>query len=192
MRRVFWIGAMALVVAVMAVFVVTSTVAAGPEACDSRVNNTQNKLLECVTVDGVREHQAAFQAIADANNGIRTSGTPGYDQSAAYVADRMTAAGYDVTVQEFQFQTFISLSPSVLEQVAPPPAGPIVNNIMSYSGSGDNTAPVSTLAVITGCNAVGLCRISGRQHCADQPRRMHLCTQGDQRLQRRRVRCDHL
>ena len=119
MRRVFWIGAMALVVAVMAVFVVTSTVAAGPEACDNRVNNTHAKLLECMTVDGVREHQAAFQAIADANNGIRTSGTLGYDQSAAYVAARMTAAGYDVTVQEFQFQTFIVLSPSVLEQVTP-------------------------------------------------------------------------
>ena len=65
------------------------------------------KLLECVTVDGVREHQAALQAIADANNGIRTSGTPGYDASAATWLERMEAAGYDVTVQEFQFQTFI-------------------------------------------------------------------------------------
>ncbi len=121
--------------------------------CDVRVNNTFKKLLECVTLDGVREHQAAFQAIADANNGIRTSGTPGYDQSAAYVAQQMTAAGYVVTVQNFQFQTFISLSPPILEQVAPPPAGPIVNNIMSYSGSGDVTAPVSTVSPITGCSA---------------------------------------
>jgi len=48
-------------------------------SCDNRVNNTQAKLQECVTVEGVREHQAVFQAIADANNGIRTSGTPGYD-----------------------------------------------------------------------------------------------------------------
>jgi len=110
-------------------------------------------LLECVTLDGVREHQAAFQAIADANNGIRTSGTPGYDASVDYVVERMEAAGYNVTVQDFQFQTFISLSPSILEQVAPPPAGPIVNNIMSYSGSGDVTAPVSTVNLITGCNA---------------------------------------
>ena len=38
-------------------------VIAGPKSCDSRVNNTQNKLQECVTVEGVREHQAAFQAI---------------------------------------------------------------------------------------------------------------------------------
>jgi aminopeptidase Y len=118
-----------------------------------RVNDNQKKLLECVTIDGVREHQAALQAIADANNGIRTSGTPGYDASAAYAAAIFRAAGYNVTVQPFQFQTFISLSPSVLEQVSPSPAGSIANNIMSYSGSGDITAPVSTLPVITGCNA---------------------------------------
>lgn len=122
-------------------------------SCDTRVNNTFAKLLECVTVDSVRVHQAAFQAIADANNGIRTSGTAGYDASAAYAAEVFEAAGYHVTVQEFQFQTFISLSPAILEQVAPPPVGPIANNIMSYSGSGDVTASVSTLPVITGCNA---------------------------------------
>jgi aminopeptidase Y len=37
--------------------------------------------------------------------------------------------------------------------VSPPPAGPIANTIMSYSGSGHVTAPVSTLSVITGCEA---------------------------------------
>ena len=60
-------------------------------------------LREAVTVNGVRGHQAAFQDIADANGGTRTSGTAGYDQSAAYVADQLLAAGYDVTVQEFDF-----------------------------------------------------------------------------------------
>ena len=114
-------------------------------SCANRVNNTHAKLLECVTVDGVREHQAAFQAIANENNGIRTSGTPGYDESVDYVIDKLADAGYDVTVQPFEFQTFIELSPSVLEQVAPPPAGPIANNIMSYSGSGDVTASVTAL-----------------------------------------------
>lgn len=135
-----------VVALVAATFVFASTVLAGEESCDTRVNNTFNKLLECVTLEGVRAHQAAFQAIADANNGIRTSGTPGYDQSVDYVVERMEAAGYNVTVQDFQFQTFISLSPSVLEQVAPPPAGPIENSIMSYSGSGDVTASVTALA----------------------------------------------
>jgi aminopeptidase Y len=47
-------------------------------------------------------------------------------------------------VQDFEFQTFVSLEPAILEQVAPLPGGPIENNIMSYSGSGDVTAAVST------------------------------------------------
>ena len=122
-------------------------------SCSTQTNNTYKKLLECVTLDGAREHQLALQTIADANGGIRTSGTPGYDESADYAVEIFEAAGYDVTVQEFQFQTFIVLSPSVLEQVSPAPAGPIVNNIMSYSGSGDVTAPVSTVSDVRGCNA---------------------------------------
>ncbi|MGH8871451.1 MAG: hypothetical protein ACRDWS_05710 [Acidimicrobiia bacterium] len=124
---------------------------AGPASCETRNNNTIAKLLECVDVDGVREHQAALQEIADANGGIRTSGTPGYDASADYVVDRMEAAGYQVTVQDFEFQTFINLTPPVLVQVAPLPGEPVNNNIMSYSGSGDVTADVSTVLPITGC-----------------------------------------
>ena len=102
-------------------FALVPYVFAGEEACDTRVNNTFGKLLECVTVEGVRSHQAALQAIADANNGTRVAGSPGYDASAAYAAQVFSDAGYIVTVQEFQFQTFISLSPAVLEQVAPGP-----------------------------------------------------------------------
>jgi Zn-dependent M28 family amino/carboxypeptidase len=129
--------------------------AASP-ACATRNNNTVKNLLECVTLDGVRAHQAALQAIADANNGIRTSGTPGYDASAAYVKGKLEAAGYQVTVQEFQFQTFIQLSPTILEQAAPPPTGPIANTIFSYSGSGDVTAAVTAITATDatpGCEA---------------------------------------
>ena len=53
--------------------------AEAPRPASNRVNNTFNKLLECVTLDGVRSHQAALQAIADANGGTRAAGTPGYD-----------------------------------------------------------------------------------------------------------------
>jgi len=135
---------LALLVALMALAM--APLALADEPCDVRDNNTVGKLLECVTVEGVRAHQAALQAIADANDGIRTSGTPGFDASVDYVVNRMEAAGYVVTVQQFQYQTFISLSPPILEQVAPPPAGPIANSIMAYSGSGDVTAAVTALA----------------------------------------------
>ncbi len=124
------------------------TAQAGPAACDNRVNNTIAKLLECVTVEGVREHQAAFQAIADANNDIRTSGTPGYDQSVDYVAERMTAAGYNVTVQPFQYAAFILLGPSTLAQTAPSAVTYVEGTdfqVMSQSDPGDVTAPVTAV-----------------------------------------------
>jgi Zn-dependent M28 family amino/carboxypeptidase len=148
------LSATGLVVASLVFIAPTSPASAvSDDRCANRTNDTIRKLLACVKLGGVREHQAALQAIADANNGIRTSGTPGYDASAEYVVDRMEAAGYDVTVEEFEFQTFIELTSTVLEQVSPGPVGPVSNNVMSYSGSGDVTAAVSTLPVITGCNA---------------------------------------
>ena len=138
MKRYTILAGAALLLPVMAV--------ADTADCGLRNNNTSEKLTECVTLDGVRAHQAALQQIADANGGTRVSGSPGYDASVEYVAGKLEAAGYTVEIQPFQFQTFITLSPSILEQVAPGPAAPIANNVLAYSGSGDVTAPVTALA----------------------------------------------
>ena len=108
-------------------------------------------LRAAVTLDGVRAHQAAFQAIADANGGVRTSGTPGYDASAEYVAGLMDAAGYNVTVQPFDFAFFIENTPATLEQTAPVPTvyGYAVDFLtMDYSGSGDVTAQVQAVDLV--------------------------------------------
>ena len=125
-----------------------NSASAGPQACGSRVNNTRAKLLECVTVEGVREHQAAFQEIADANGGIRASGTPGYDESAFYVAERLLSADYAVTLQPFLFEAFFQLGPSTLEQVAPVAAVYVENTdyeLMSQTDPGDVTAAVTAV-----------------------------------------------
>ena len=111
---------------------------AGPNGCANRNNNTHAKLLECVTVDGVREHQAAFQAIADANGGTRASGTPGYEGSVDYVVERMTAAGYNVTIDEFPF---VFVPAPTLTQLAPTPANH-GTAALTGSASGDVTAAV--------------------------------------------------
>ena len=71
--------------------------------CNNRVNNTANRLLECVNVAGVRQHLATLQRIADANGGTRSAGTPGYDASVDYAVRILKNAGYDVTVQPFDF-----------------------------------------------------------------------------------------
>ena len=126
------------------------------EAADSRCNRTNDsvrKLLECVTLDGVMEHQKAFQGIADANGGTRASGTPGYGESADYVADRLTRAGYVVTRQSFDFLLFRELGPSVLQQTAPTPTAYVQGvdfSVTTQSDDGDVTAPVTPVDVQLG------------------------------------------
>ena len=66
-------------------------------------NNNSRKLRGGVTVEGILEHEEAFQAIAEAAGGNRLSGTEGYDDSAEYVAERAEAAGYDVSFHEFTY-----------------------------------------------------------------------------------------
>ena len=117
-------------------------------SCDYRNNNTTKKLLECVNVAGVREHQAQFQSFADATNGNRASGLgPGsaYELSADYIAQVMEASGYDVMVQPFNFPFFEELSIAEFEQISPvmesyPYLDVTGFATMSYSGSGDVTA----------------------------------------------------
>ena len=128
-------------------------VLAGQAACDNRVNNTPKKLLECVTVDGVRSHQAALQAIADANGGNRFSGTAGFNESVDYVAAAMAAAGYNVTVQPFEHEVFYQAGPSTLEQAAPFATTyeeGVDYALLSYSASGDVTAPVVAVDLLLG------------------------------------------
>lgn len=135
------------VIAVMIVFaaalVIAPSVSAGANACDSRVNNTFAKLLECVTLDGVREHQAAFQSIADANGNTRAAGTPGYDASLQYVVDRMTAAGYEVTLNAFPF---VYVPPGLLQQLAPIIAT-YETSVFTGSGYGEVTAAVTAVDI---------------------------------------------
>jgi len=121
---------------------------AGPAACDNRTNDTIQKLLECVTLDGVREHQAAFQDIANANGGNRFSGLPGHDKSVEYVVDRLTAAGYHPTVQSFDYLAFAVLGPSALQQTAPSVINYVEDvdfGVIDQSDDGDVTAAVTAV-----------------------------------------------
>jgi Zn-dependent M28 family amino/carboxypeptidase len=135
-----------------------AAVAAPAEACDRRTNNTYQKLLECVTLEGVREHQAQFQKIADANDdpfypGTRAAGTEGYAESVDYVADLLRDAGYRVTLDEFEFEFIF---PALLEQLTPinavyetgaftgSPAGDVTGNVIpvdiNLTGTRDTTS----------------------------------------------------
>ncbi len=105
-------------------------------------------LREAVTVENVRAHQLALQSIADANGGTRVAGTPGYNQSADYVATTLVAAGYNVTIQSFSYIGFRQLGPSTLEQVAPGTVTYVENTdyeVMMHSDAGDVTADVTAV-----------------------------------------------
>ena len=147
------------IVAVLAMALAYAPAAkAGPNSCDSRTNDTFQKLTECVTLSGVREHQAALQDIADDNDGIRAAGTSGYEESVDYVVEKMTAAGYIVTLDEFPF---VFVPPPLLEQLTPIEAT-YETGTFTGTGYGDVTAAVTAVdlnlapprdPVTSGCEA---------------------------------------
>lgn len=78
------------------------------QACQARVNDTPEKLLQCIQPSSLWNHLAHFQKIADEHkgsdgHGYRDTGTPGYKASVDYVAKLMRQAGYHVTVQQYQY-----------------------------------------------------------------------------------------
>lgn len=143
-----------LIVFFAGIMILVPTVFGATNRCERRVNNSYNKLLACVTLEGVREHQAALQDIADANGGNRRSGTPGYDASVEYVADTLEAAGYKVTLNGFPFEFFPT---PTLQQLAP-----IVGNYATgaFTGTGYGTVtagvtPVDINLVLPRANSSG-------------------------------------
>ena len=118
-------------------------------------NNTSKKLRQAVTVSGILQHERAFQGIAEFTGGNRLSGTPGYDASARYVAERAEEAGLEVGTQEFEYDLDLlaDYTPPVLDVVSGGPARQFVPGIagalfggdfgsMYASPSTDTTAPV--------------------------------------------------
>jgi Zn-dependent M28 family amino/carboxypeptidase len=107
-------------------------------ACDKRNNNTYQKILECIRVGEVRDHQAALQRIADNNGGNRAAGLPGYTGSVRYVVRKLENAGWDVELDEFDY---LFNGPSTLQQLTPVNAT-YETGAFTGSGSGDVTGNV--------------------------------------------------
>ena len=102
--------------ATLAGLLLPTTAGARPQnVCERHNNNRYEKLLECVTLAGVREHQAALQAIATANGGNRAEQTSGYTASVDYVESVMLAAGWDVERVPFTYEVGVA----DLEQLTP-------------------------------------------------------------------------
>src|SRR5690349_9694050 len=143
---------------ILALAVAGALVCAAPASADPEHsnNNTSKKLREAVTVNGILEHERAFQDIATFTGGNRLSGTAAYDASARYVADQARAAGFNVTTQKFDFELDLlaDYTAPILQVVSGGPARSLIPGIggtlfsdgdfgtMYASPSGDLTAPV--------------------------------------------------
>ena len=106
---------------------------------------------KAVTLAGIREHQAALQAIADDNGGTRVSSSPGYVASRDYVVEQLEAAGYDAHIQEFTFPFDGDASPPVFAQTSPAQVTYVDGvdyDTMQYSGSGDVTAGLWAIGLV--------------------------------------------
>jgi aminopeptidase Y len=125
-----------------------------------------------------------LQDIASANGGNRAAGTPGYDHSVAYVAERLRAAGYAVRLEEFEFPFFEERTPPVLVTgtADAQPASASAVRTLSNSGSGDVTARLRAVSLklgegppgasTSGCEAADF-QVRARRGGAGAPRNLH-------------------
>ncbi|MGH7483111.1 MAG: M20/M25/M40 family metallo-hydrolase, partial [Longimicrobiales bacterium] len=127
-----------------------------PVAADPPLN--QKALARLSSIANIRFHQQQLQNIADANGDTRASGTPGFDQSADYVARVLRRAGLKVTRQEFEFPFFQELSPAEFEQLAPNAVTYVLGSTadngfftLEYSGS---SAPAGVTGTVQGTNDI--------------------------------------
>ena len=138
------------------VLLVSVVAAAGAEPAAADDIRESQGFRRGVTVEGIREHQLALQQIADANGGTRAVGTPGFDASVGYIVEKATAAGYDVSLDEFTFvEEFIEGSPPVLQETAPEPQTFVPGtrpafdgDFVTFTGTGDVTAPVQAVDLV--------------------------------------------
>ena len=107
--------------AVLAVLAVT----AFPTGCSHRSASSQqattnpvatqfaNVLHKKVTTDAMMAHLSKLQGIANANNGTRAVGTPGYEATVDYVVKALRDKGFDVQTPEFSARVFHADKPVV-------------------------------------------------------------------------------
>ena len=96
-----------------------------------------------ISSDGVAQHLAALEQIAQEHDGVRTAGTPGYTASVDYVVDQLRSFGYSVTTPVAEMSIFRELPGSTVDVDGGPSfAAGDDFHAMIYSGGGDLTAPI--------------------------------------------------
>jgi len=131
-------AAVTAVICASALLVASTEASAAPKD----PNAASKKFRKAVTPGGIGLHLDALQEVADANDGTRASGTPGYAASKDYVVKELRAAGYKPKVQSFPFPFFQENAPSTLAQTSPDATTYEQGDdfaTMTFSGSGTVT-----------------------------------------------------
>ncbi|KAA8884292.1 M28 family peptidase [Nocardia colli] len=114
-----------------------------------------DRLANEVSGDGAWQHLTAISGLTMALGGNRLSGSPAYEASAQYLAARLTAAGYQVTRQQFSFPDYDIQSET--GSVTAPQARPLHPVIARFSrptpNGGLNAALSLPTGKDTGCSA---------------------------------------
>ncbi|GAB3707182.1 M20/M25/M40 family metallo-hydrolase [Nocardiopsis oceani] len=121
-----------------ALLMTAGTLGASPAQAD------EVALPDLVTVDAIEDHLVNLDTIAEYNGGNRATATPGYDVAALYVEDQLERAGYEPYRHEYDYEAWRETTPAVLAQTSPEEHPYELGEdyvTMSYSGSGDASAP---------------------------------------------------
>jgi Zn-dependent M28 family amino/carboxypeptidase len=86
---------------------------ATPAGVSAAATDFAAMMRQRVTVDAMMAHLTKLQEIADANDGNRDLGTPGYEASVEYVADALRGRGFDVQTPEFEVRLPFAEEPVV-------------------------------------------------------------------------------
>lgn len=86
---------------------------AGQTTGDPAAAEFASGLRNKVTTDAMMTHLTKLQDIANANNGTRAVGTPGYQASVDYVVKTLRDSGFDVQTPEFSARVFHAEKPDL-------------------------------------------------------------------------------
>ncbi|GAA0980878.1 M28 family metallopeptidase [Acrocarpospora macrocephala] len=114
-----------------------------------------SELADAVSRSNLVRHLRVFQDIADRNGGNRAAGTSGFDESAEYVQSQLTAAGYQVVSDPFEFMYFKELAPAQLKLTVKYPANPLSSPFNRHSAARKGTGP-GTASDPNGSPATGM------------------------------------
>lgn len=105
-------------------------------------------LVDRMSLDRLMGHLDALQAIADAQDGNRVVGSPGYDESALYIAEQLEAAGYAVEWQEFEYRVWYPTDDPTLSTADTEYEADSDISLLAYTPGGEVTAELTPVDVI--------------------------------------------